>query len=246
MKKTCLVLVALLMGVQVFAQESEMYSPGDLSLSLYRSPNGKFGFDILSHLGYGAPILVTNDFNPSGSNELFVNIVDFIFRPTRTFGIKAGIDFMLQELNSRHDVFLLDADRRIRVNDGTAFMLDGYDYMHSNITVSGFSAPVLLTARLGRITLGAGANLQLNVWGSTYHDSEIINDGDNIYQRAFAYTREKKAVVTPFTYSLMGVISYREWLGVYFRYYPSKYSIVPQSAVSPQFGLMAVGVVVGF
>lgn len=257
MKKTVSIVLALLMGVTAFAQEFDAEFPqeGDVEFGqnleydnteIYRSADRKFSFDLLGHVGTGFPIVTTNDFKPWGSDEMFINILDFSYRFTEKLAINAGIDFMWQEICSTENIFLLDDTKHIRVDQGTAYLLDNYDYLSSSIRATGFSAPILLKGYFGKVAVGLGACLQTNLWGSTYYETTIVNKNKDVYRRANAYVREKYAEVTPFTCSLMATLSYRETFGLYLRYYPSKYAIVPQHAGSPRFGMMTLGLSLGF
>ena len=257
MRKTVSIVLALMMGVTAFAQEYDAEFPqeGDVEFGqnleydntvIYRSADNKFSFDIISHLGFGFPIVTTNDFKPWGSSEMFINAVDFSYRFTDKFAIEAGIDFMMQEIGSSENIFLLDDTKHIRVDQGTAYVLDSYDYLTSSIRSIGFGAPILLKGNFGKVNVGLGACLQTNLWGSTYYETEVRHDNKDAYKRAIVYVREKHAEVTPFTCSLMGTLSYRETFGLYLRYYPSKYAIVPQHAGSPRFGMMTLGLSLGF
>ena len=246
MKKTLFIMLALTMGLGAVAQETDELD--FFKLSAYETDNQKFSVDILSHLGVGFNIMATEDFYPSGGLDFFINIADLSFRPSPRFGVKAGIDFFGQEFSSQTDIFLRDRGGNIFVANpmGQELVLENYDSLRSAITTLGFSAPILLKGYFGRFVVGVGANLQFNAWGSTDYETVYRRDSPSVYQRATSYVRMRKAKVTPFTYSLMATLSYREFLSFYLRYYPSAYSIVPQHAVSPQFGLMTVGVALGF
>lgn len=250
MKKTVSIVMALLMGVTAFAQEFDAEFEEDVrnfdSYAIYHSADGKFSFDILGHMGFGFSIVTTNDFKPWGSSEWFINAVDFSYRFTEKFAINAGIDFMWQDISSSENIFLLDDAKHIRVDQGTAYVLDNYDYLTSSISSMGFGAPILLKGYFGKVTVGLGACLQTNLWGSTSYQTEARHDSKDAYREALVYVKERKADVTPFTYSLLATLSYKEIFGLYFRYYPSKHAIVPQHTGSPQFGLMAVGLSLGF
>lgn len=258
MRKSVSIVLALMMGVTAFAQEGNVEFAddgyvefgqnqriGDNSV-IYRSADNKFSFDIFGHIGIGFPIVTTNDFKPGGSSEGFINAVDFSYRFTDKFSVNAGIDFMWQDINSSENIFLLDDTKHIRVDQGTAYVLDNYDYLTSSISSMGFSAPILLKGYFGKVVVGLGACLQTNLWGNTSYETTIISQNKDIYLRDNVYVREKHAEVTPFTCSLMATLSYMETFGIYFRYYPSKYAIVPQHAGSPRFGLMTLGFSLGF
>lgn len=246
MKKTLFIMLALTMGLGAVAQETDELDA--FKISAYETDNQKFSVDILSHLGFGYNIVATEDFYPTGGLDFFINIADLSFRPSRYFGVKAGIDFFGQEFSSQTDIFLRDQGGNIFVTSpvGQELVLQNYDSLRSAINTLGFSAPILLKGYFGHFVLGVGANLQFNVWGNTDYETMFRRDSRGIYQRANSYVRMRKAKVTPFTYSLMATLSYREFVSLYFRYYPSAYSIVPQHTGSPQFGLMTVGVALGF
>ena len=257
MRKTVSIVFALMMGVTAFAQEYDAEFPqeGDVEFGqnleydntvIYRSADNKFSFDIFGHIGIGFPIVTSNDFKPGGSSEGFINAVDFSYRFTDKFSVNVGIDYMWQEIRSLENIFLLDDTKHIRVDQGTAYLLDNYDYLTSSISTMGFSAPILLKGYFGKVVVGLGACLQTNLWGSTSYETEVRHDNKDAYKRAIVYVREKHAEVTPFTCSLMATLSYRETFGLYLRYYPSKYAIVPQHAGSPRFGMMTLGLSLGF
>jgi len=206
--------------------------PGEI----YSTPNGKFRIDLNYHIGYGIHIVNSEDFTPWNwhSDEFFINLIQFTLNPFEWGGLQAGIDFQTMAVRTKSHLFLQDANKRVLA---TNVPLVGYDDVSSTLRSNGFSAPILLKFNKGKFALGAGVNLQFNTWGKTIYTTEK----DYVTNR----TTMRKADFTPFTYSFMGTLSYDEF-GVYFRYYPTRHSLVPEAAVSPSFGLMTVGVAIGF
>lgn len=238
MKKLLLVALCLMMGSAAFAQEDENGYSGPEDV-VYTSSDGKFQFDVVSHIGFGFAHVTSDDFLPWKwhSGEFFVNLVDLCYRPFTWVGIEAGIDFETMEIASRSSYFMLNSDKRVFTGKFSSWA-NSYDDTSSSINAWGFSAPILLKGFFGKASVGLGVNLQMCPWGNTTYSTQK----DNIYTDITM----KKAELTPFTYSLMATLTYNNFLGVYFRYYPSQYAVVPQHTGSPKFGLMTMGVALGF
>lgn len=238
MKKILFTALCLMMGTAAFAQEDEMVYPEDGNV-VYSSSDRKISFDVASHFGLGFAHVTSEDFIPWKwhSGEFFLNLFKFKFAPCSWGGIEAGLDLGFISIRSASNAFYLDDNNYIRVDRFRDWDVE-YDASGSTIANMSFGVPILLKGNFGHNTMGVGVNLQLSPsWGNTKYSIVQDNVTTDVTMAG--------AKITPFTYCIMATLS-RKGLGFYYRYYPSKFAIVPEHAGSPKFGLMTMGIAMGF
>ena len=237
MKKYFFAIVCQILVSMAFAQESESVYPSHENV-VFSSSNGKFVFDYVSHAGIGFAHVTSEDFTPWKwhSPEFFMNLVGTHYKILSWGEIQAGLDLSFLYIRSGKDAFYLDDDNYICVSRFREWDVD-YDTSGSTLLTMSLNVPVLLKANIGNTTFGAGINLSLTPDGSTRYSIQKDNVTTDVTMTG--------GKVVPFSYSLMATFSYKG-LGAYFRYYPSKYAIIPEHAGSPKLSLWTLGVAVGF
>lgn len=237
MKKLFLTFVCLIMASAAFAQESERFYPVRENV-INSSSDGRFVFDCVSHAGFGFAHVSSQDFTPWKWNsfEFFTNLVGARYKLLSWSEVQVGLDLSFLFIRSGKDAFYLDDEDYIHARRFQEWDVD-YDSSSSTLLTMNLNVPVLLKGNIGSTTLGAGVNLSLTPSGNTRYSIQKANTITNVTMT--------DAKVVPLSYSLMATLSYKG-LGLYFRYYPSEYPIIPNHAGSPKFRLMTLGAAIGF
>ena len=224
MKRLVILTVTALLAVPGFAQIDPVYTSSD----------GKVMFDVFGHIGYGYHISKSNDFKPSWSDEFFVNLLKFGLFPTEHLGFELGVDLQVNDFNSKEKAFV-QHDGIIQAADfSTLELISGVEKKHSDFTIVGLGAPVLVKAKFEKVGLGVGAVASWNLAGTTSYWTEKGNRRVDV--------SETKAKVNPFSYGIMATASYGA-LGVYFKYYPKSSRLLPEGSVDLSYS--TVGIVLG-
>ena len=230
MKKLVMLALAALVAVPVFAQVEKE--------PIYSSPGGNFKFDVLGHVGYGFNATKSADFKPRFSYDLFANVLKFGVYPVPVLGLELGVDVELNNFGSKESAFALDSDNKIRAIDFNKLSLgvfNNIDKKRSDFGVFSLSAPLLLKGIFGKFELGAGAEAFWNVAGSTY--AFVRQDNCDM---TFS---ERKAKINPFTYAILGSISYNQ-VGFFVKVYPKSSRLLPEGSVDLSF--TTIGFAIGF
>ena len=227
MKKLVMMALAALLAVPCFAQiEKE---------PVYMSSNGKAMFDVFDHFGFGYNSVKSADYKPSFSSDIFLNVLKVGVYPAECLGLELGVDLEFNDFNSRQSAFTLDNDNKIHAVDYQALGLGStFDKKRSDFFVFGLGAPVLVKGIFGKVQIGAGAEAFWNITGST---SAFLRQGN----RDLNYT-ERKAKVNPFSYAIVGTLSYNAF-GVFFKFYPKSSHLLPEGSVDLSY--MTVGIALG-
>lgn len=233
MKKILIIAITALITFPAFAQD---YSDD----RVYTSEDGRFAFDLLSHIGYGYNIISSDSFNPSWSGEFFLNLAKGGFYPVENLGFELGIDIKFSDFSSKQAAFMLNSDRLVQAIDFSRLESLGIaptsalERFRSSFDVFSISFPVLAKGIFGDFQLGLGVDASLNVSGNTDYNYRVRN---RRYQ-----VSEDDAKLNVFTYGLMAAVSYSDF-GIYVKYYPESSKLLP--AGSMDLNYLTIGIVLG-
>ena len=202
--------------------------------SINSSAQDVVSLDPVSHIGYGYNIVKTSDFNPSASDEFFVNILTLKLNPVDFLGLDIGVDYKTVDFRSRDDAFYLDANKIIHAMPFKEKYNENYTKNFSRFRTNSFSAPVTLNLYAGEFAVGLGAEANFNLTGRV-KDKFFVDGKKQKYI-------EKGAQFNKFNYNFLAYISYAD-TGIYFRYYPKNSRLMPEGGVDVSY--MTVGVVFG-
>lgn len=202
--------------------------------SINSSAQDVVSLDPVSHIGYGYNIVKTSDFNPSASDEFFVNILTLKLNPVDFLGLDIGVDYKTVDFRSRDDAFYLDANKIIHAMPFKEKYNENYTKNFSRFRTNTFSAPVTLNFYAGEFAVGLGAEANFNLTGRV-KDKFFVDGKKQKYI-------EKGAQFNKFNYNFLAYISYAD-TGIYFRYYPKNSRLMPEGGVDVSY--MTVGVVFG-
>ena len=222
MKKIIMTALAALLAIPSFAQYEE---------PVYTSSDGKFSFDIIGHFGAGYHFVKTDDFQPYGSSEFFMNIVKFGVYPVNHLGLELGADLQFNTFPSQETAFA-QVDGLIKpVPFSTLGFGDSFDSKRGSFSVFGFGVPVLVKGIFDGFQVGVGGVASFNVSGDTY--ATLRKD-----KRELSY-HESGAKVNPFSYGLMATLSY-DGFCVYFKYYPKSTRILPEGSIDMSYSTLGI------
>ena len=188
--------------------------------------------EAFSHLGFGYNIVKTTDFEPSASEEFFVNILSLNLNAADFIGLEIGVDYKTVDFRSKEDAFYLDANKLIQAKPFKDKYPQNYTKNFSRFRTNTFSAPVTLNFYAGPFKIAAGAEANYNLPGRV--KDKFFVDGEknkNI---------EKGAKFNSFNYNFLGYLSYDD-TGIYVRYYPKNSRLMPEGGVDVSF--FTVGVI---
>ena len=226
MKKLVMMALAALLAVPCFAQTEKE--------PVYMSSNGKVMFDVSDHIGFGYHSVKSADFKPGFAWDFFLNVLKVGVYPAECLGLELGVDLEFNDFISKESAFTLDNDYKIKAVDFQALGLGStFDKKRSDFFVFGLGAPVLVKGIFGKVQLGVGAEAFWNITGNT---SAFLRQGN----RDLNYT-ERKAKVNPFSYAILGTLSYNEF-GVFFKFYPKSSHLLPEGSVDMSY--MTVGLAI--
>ena len=226
MKKIIMTALVALLTAPCFAQSADE--------TIYTSPNGKFTFDVVGHLGAGHHFVQTDGYKPYSSTEFFMNIVKFGLYPVEHLGLELGVDIQFNTFLYKDTAFA-QVDGLIKpVSFSTLGFGDSFDSKSGSISVFGFGAPVLVKGFFNDIRIGVGPVFSWNITG----DTNVYLSKDN---RDLTY-HESDAKVNPFSYGLMAVLGYKVF-DVYFKYYPKSVRILPEGSIDMSY--MTLGIALG-
>ena len=188
--------------------------------------------EVLSHMGFGYNIVKTTDFEPSASEEFFINILNLDLRPTDFLGFEIGVDYKTVDFRSKEDAFYLDNNNVIHAMPYKAKYDVNYTKNFSRFRTNTFSAPVTLNLYAGPVTIGGGAEANFNLPGRV-KDKFFVDGKKN-------KNIEKGAQFNKFNYNFLGYISYED-TGIYVRYYPKNSRLMPEGGVDVSF--LTIGVI---
>ena len=216
MKKIFIILSAIsalsLLGTKAYAQVSSM--------------------EVISHMGFGYNIVKTTDFEPSASEEFFVNIFSLNLNPTNFLGLEIGVDYKTVDFRSKEDAFYLDNNKVIQAKPFSEKYPQNYTKNFSRFRTNTFSAPVTINLNAGLFTFAAGAEANFNLPGRV--KDKFFVDGEK------TKNIEKGAQFNKFNYNFLAYISYDD-TGIYFRYYPKDSRLMPEGGVDVSY--MTIGVI---
>ena len=225
MKKLVMLALAAFVAIPCFAQKDPVYT----------SVDGKVMFDMFSHAGFGYNAVKSADYKPGFAGEVFLNVLKVGLYPAECLGLELGVDMEFNTFSSKESAFAL-VDNKIHAVDFAALDLgNNFDRKRSDFGVFGLGAPVLVKGIFGKVKLGAGAEAFWNITGST---SAFLRQGN----REVTYT-ERKAKVNPFSYAVVGTLSYNDF-GLYVKYYPKSSRLLPEGSVDLSY--VTVGFALGF
>ena len=202
--------------------------------SMNSSAQDAVSLNPITHIGYGYNIIKTSDFNPSASDEFFVNILTLKLNPVDFLGLDIGVDYKTVDFRSRDDAFYLDANKIIHAMPFKEKYNENYTKNFSRFRTNTFSAPVTLNLYAGEFAVGLGAEANFNLTGRV-KDKFFVDGKKQKYI-------EKGAQFNKFNYNFLAYISYAD-TGIYFRYYPKNSRLMPEGGVDVSY--MTVGVVFG-
>ena len=224
MKKLVMMALAALLAMPCFAQKEPVYT----------SVSGKAMFDVFNHVGFGYNATKSADFKPGFASDIFLNVLKVGVYPVECLGLELGVDLEFNDFTTKQSAFAL-VDNKIHAIDFDALGLGhGFDRKRSDFFVFGLGAPVLVKGIFGKFQLGAGAEAFWNITGST---SAFLRQ-DN---REVTYT-ERKAKVNPFSYAVVGTLSYNDF-GLYVKYYPKSSRLLPEGSVDLSY--TTIGIAIG-
>lgn len=227
MKKLVMLALAALVAIPVFAQVEKE--------PIYSSPGGNFKFDVLDHVGFGFNATKSTDFKPRFCGDVFANIFEVGVYPVEVLGLELGVDVEYNVFSSKESAFVL-ADNKIHAVDfNTLGLGSSFNRKRSDFGVFSLGAPLLLKGIFGKFRIGAGAEAFWNITGGTY----AFLRQDN---RDVTYT-ERKAKVNPFSYAILGTISYNG-VGLFVKYYPKSSHLLPEGSVDLSY--TTIGFALGF
>lgn len=228
MKKILFSALAALFAASAFAANPDE--------PVYSSDNGKFTFDLFSHLGYGYHAVKSDAFKASNSGEFFFNIVKFGLYPTEHLGIELGGDFEFNYIRSKQTFFGLDSKNLIQVVDFSTMEIGkslekargGFSFLTANF-------PLMVKGIFNSVEVGIGAEASLNFLGETNLRYEVGNTRTQMQQ--------SDAEVNLFSYGMIATLAY-DGLGLYFKYYPKGSKVLPDGSVDINY--VTVGIAFDF
>ena len=223
MKKLMILILVAVLAMPAFAQE-------DTSVSIYKTEDGVFSADLVSHLGWGFHFVKSDDFTPKGSGEFFLNVLNLKIYPVETVGIEVGLDCKWNYFGSKEDVFLQD-NHLIKAYDFSTVTSKGDKY-RSDFSVFALTVPVVAKFKAGNFQIGGGAELNFNMGGNSSYRYE--NDDVRFTQDAF------KAKVNNFTYDFMGLVGFRN-LYLFGKFYPKGSVLLPEGSVKFNYWTLGFG-----
>lgn len=245
MKKLALVILCLLACTATFAQEDGKEKLEELEKAILdgdglriTSKNKVVCLDFLNHIGWGAHVVTSKDFDPwrGHSGEAFLNLFCVKINPTKWFGLDLGCDFGFQYFMSKEQFFTRDADAKVVITPFTAFGL-GFDEKRSTLSNVRFSFPALLDFKIDKFSIGLGAEATLNFGGDASYKYEAG------YQKL---NSEMSGVdVNLFTWDAIAIVSYYK-LGVLFKYRPASVQVYPGNNPYPKMSFWTIGAILGF
>jgi hypothetical protein len=224
MKKLMMLVVAVFLAVPTFAQEPP-------SLSIYKTENGVFSVDMVSHLGWGFHFVKSDDFTPKGSGEFFLNVLNFKIYPVESFGLEAGLDCKWNYFGSRNDVFAFDANHLVQAMNFD-FVGSNLEKTRSDFSIFALSVPVVAKFKAGSFMIGGGAEANFNLSCKTYYRFES-NETRTTHDAW-------KGKVNQFTYDFVGMIGYQN---VYLlaKFYPKSSRLLPEGSVAFNYWTLGFG-----
>lgn len=226
MKKLVMLAIAALVAIPVFAQYEKE--------PVYASSNGKAMFDVFDHIGFGYNAVQSADYKPGFASDFFLNVLKVGLYPVESLGLELGVDLEFNNFSSKESAFKLQNDKVDAVSFEALELLSGnFDRKRGNFAVFSLGAPVLVKGIFGKIQIGAGAEAFWNITGTT---SAFLRQGN----RDVTYS-ERKAKVNPFSYAIMGTISYDEF-GLFVKYYPKSSRLLPEGSVD--LGYTTIGIAI--
>lgn len=228
MKKILFSALAALFAVSAFAANPDE--------PVYTSDNGKFTFDIFSHMGYGYHAVKSDAFKASNAGEFFFNIVKFGVYPTEHLGLELGGDFEVNYFRSKKTFFGLDSKNLIQVVDFSDFEIGKtLEKPRGGFSLLTFNFPLMVKGIFNDFEVGVGAEASLDFLGETNISYEVGNTKTQIQQT--------DAEVNLFSYGVIATVAY-DGMGLYFKYYPKGSKILPDGSVDLNF--ITVGVAFDF
>lgn len=222
MKKAISILLSATLAITAFAQSESR-------LSVYGSPDGRVSLDIFSHVGWGFGFVKSDEFEPKGSGELFVNVLNLKVYPVEAFGFELGADLGTRYIGSRDYAFVQHDHIIDAVDFNTIF---DTDRRRSSINILSINVPLLAKFRMDKFQVGAGVEAQINLSGNS---SYYYRDHDT---RVDVTTYKGK--INTFTYGIVGNIGFSS-VSVFAKFYPKRF--LPKESVN--FSFFTLGVALG-
>lgn len=233
MKKNVL-LLSVLMALPIFhitaSAQEDLHNP----LVVAKTPGEKGALELLAHIGYGYNATSTpQDLEISYSSEFFINIINIKAYPIPALGIEIGVDYKTNGFESKMQAFKVD-NGAVKVMPYGEKITQPYTKNFSRLRTNTFSAPAMLKLNAGPVSIGVGAEANLNLTGRI--KDKYFVDGKKVKDI------EKNVPFNKFNYDLVGTISYED-TGIYVRYYPKNSRLLTDGSIDLSF--FTVGVIFG-
>lgn len=216
MKKTFLLLLAIIYIVPVFADERDR-------AIIASSADDRVQIEVLSRVGYGFHIVKTPDYKPSVSGEFFFNVMQLDVFPHPNLGLSLGVDCAFNRFTSKTTEFYLDADHKIQALDFSQYSVPVGSKHNGGFKYFSFHAPLMVRGIVGDLKISAGGELGVNLPGTAYYSHKVDNRTNSV--------SENKARLNTCSFAIVAGITYCD-LGFFAKFYPKATSVLPSGSVS--------------
>jgi len=216
MKKTILLLLAIIYIVPAFADERDR-------AVIVASVDDRVQLEVLSRVGYGFHIVKTPDFKPAVSGGFFFNVMQLDVFPHQNLGLSLGVDCAFERFTSKSAEFYLDADHKIQAIDLRNYTVPVNSKHNGGFKYFSFHAPLMVRGILGDLKVSAGGELDINLPGTAYYSHTVDNKTTRV--------SETKAKLNTCSFAIVASITYCD-MGFFAKFYPKATSVLPSGSVS--------------
>ncbi len=216
MKKTILILLAIIYIVPAFADERDR-------AVIAASVDDRVQLEVLSRVGYGFHIVKTTEFKPAVCGEFFFNAMQLDVFPHPNLGLSLGVDCAFDRFTSKSAEFYLESDRTIQALDFRDYPVPVGSKHNGGFKYFSLHAPLMVRGILGDLKVSAGGELSVNLAGSTYYSHTVDNRTTRV--------SETKAKLNTCSFAIVASITYCD-LGFFAKFYPRATSVLPSGSVS--------------
>ena len=227
MKKLLLIALSAMLAVPAFADSDD-------DNVVASSSSGAVQLKVVDHIGYGYHIVKSDAYSPSGSGELFVNLLKLGLYPAKSFGIELGVDADFNFFRSKTSVFHLDNDNKVQAMDFNKLVTGTTDKSRGGFNTTSITFPLLLKGMFGDFKIGVGAQGSLNLDVDAFYRYKQ----DNRFWRV----EERNGKLNLFSYGFLATVSFSD-ATFFFKYFPKSTSMLAPGSVD--YNYMTVGISFG-
>ena len=193
----------------------------------------RFGIRLLPEIGYGAPLVKSEDFRSQGldSGQAYMQALDVFYRPFVRGSVHVGAAIGMDWFTIRDMLFIQDDEHNILVAPFPEEDKEKDSKNRSSVTKWTVTVPATLQFHFGNATVRLGAEAQYSFSPKVRLD---------IKKKDFReFTESKGAKIQPFGYDFLAAVSFGHF-GVYGKFQPASARRFPDPG--PTMSTWTVGV----